>query len=111
MTKFIDGPAAGQVLMLHGQPRFLRVVCDKERRNWDALDQAGDVPRPDETIYCYELSKSLGMSHVKMNRGGGFYPISEYSACLNPPTEAVMRDKNQWLGWCARRINETKPIQ
>jgi hypothetical protein len=101
VTGFIDGPAKSQHLMLKRSPHFLRVV--KSPRAWDALDQAGDGPAPDEKIFAYKLSKQLGNCHINMGRGrGGFYPISEYQFIPQQPTDEQMRKPALWAGWCSK---------
>jgi hypothetical protein len=54
---FEDGPAQGIEMNLGRTPTWLRLVCDprrQERGGWDALDQLGDAPEPDEVVTVYE---------------------------------------------------------
>lgn len=100
MTTFQDGPAKGQRLMLHRAARFLRVT--ELNGKWDALDQPSDTPRPDEKLYAYEIVGKPGHMHLNTGRkpGGGFYPIAEYRFVPAQPTDAQMRDREQWYRWC-----------
>lgn len=93
MTRFQDGPATGQTLMLHRAARFLRVTksiisgVDK----WDALDQPEDQPKPNETLFAYEIVDKPIMCHVKYK-------------FVNPqPTDADMRTEEAWDAWCKSR--------
>lgn len=98
MTRFQDGPAKGQNLMLHRSPKFLRVT--EEEGVFDALDEPNDIPRPAEKLYAYERVKNEGMVHINRGRkGGGFYPVSEYRMIANQPSEEVMRSNVAWNDW------------
>ncbi len=78
MTSFLDGPAAGQRLMLKRAPRFIRVVTHGGK--FDALDQLGDVPLPSEAIHVYEITGKPGGVHLNTRGkpGGGFFTIAKY---------------------------------
>lgn len=102
MTRFDDGPAAGQVLMLKRSPKYLRVVRDKVG-TWDALDQLGDSAESTESIWAYELAELRGHAFVDGPKCHGCYPLANYRLALNPPTEEVMRDLNLWELWCEAR--------
>lgn len=81
MTRFLNGPASGQKLMLKTSPPKLRVVED--RGKWDALDLPTDEPRPGETIHRYRLVRITGNIHINSRGGrGGFYPMAEYELDL-----------------------------
>lgn len=105
MTRFLDGPAIGQTLMLKRTVVFLRVTAQilpesGKVKNWDALDQWEDTPNPDERLYAYKLVRNVGTAHVNMGRGrGGFYPINEYSFVEHQPSQEVMRDNDKWTFW------------
>jgi len=107
MTTFIDGPAAGQPLMLRRAARFIRVV--ESDGKWDALDQPEDTPKPDEKIYAYEVRGEVGSCHIQMRGkykgGGGFYPIASYGFVEKQPDDATMRDTAKWRQWCSDFIN------
>ena len=99
MTRFNDGPAKGQNLMLKRAARFLRVV--EENGKWDALDQREDTPKPTETIYAYTIVGEPGMSHIHASGGrGGFYTIANYRFVTPQPADSEMRDNNAWRTWC-----------
>jgi len=100
MTKFLDGPAAGVVLMLRRSPTFLR-VCHKGRSEWDALDQVSDTPRAGEVLYAYRLVKDDGVVFV---RPGGAYRLAEYAYIADTqPSDEAMRDTMTWRGWCLEK--------
>lgn len=103
MTKFEDGPAKGQTLMLKRAPIFLRVTdCGGK---FDALDQLDDSPRKDEKLHAYIiiLEKSRGSCHIRRSGGGGgFYPIAEYRLVVKQPGDTVMRDNDRWTEWCKK---------
>lgn len=100
MTRFQDGPAKGQALMLKRAVKFLRVVC--EYGKWDALDQPDDKPKQLEAVFAYQIAEFRGMSHVNCGRGkgSGFYPIVDYKFCPVQPTDQQMRDDAAWDAWC-----------
>lgn len=104
MTKFLDGPAIGQTLMLKRAPIFLRVtvatLAESGRERVDALDQLEDNALPDETLHCYVMSKYLGSCHIKRSGGGGFYQMAEYKLRDPQPTDADMRSNEAWATWC-----------
>jgi hypothetical protein len=106
MTKFQDGPAQGQVLMLKASPQFLRVTSAHTGRKWDGLDQPHDVPEPGEKLFAYVLAEKTGNCHINMGRGrGGFYPMQTYKFIPNQPSDAVMRDLELWEAWCLSFAN------
>lgn len=99
MIRFIDGPAAGETLLLKRAPMFLRVVQDPTGK-WDALDQPGDTPKPDERIHAYVIKGRAGVCHInKRGPGSGFYASAEYRFVTNQPVEPVMRNTARWRGW------------
>lgn len=107
MITFHDGPAAYKAngLCLRRAPFFLRVVVKAGRTAackpaWDALDQLHDAPDRNETIYVYRLVKNHGSVHIRRQRGGGFYVHAEYSYHPTQPSDAVLRDAEQWAEWC-----------
>lgn len=106
MTRFLDGPAAGVVLMLRRAPLFLRVVHHAKRKEpWDALDQLADVPGEHEELFAYERVAKPTFMHLKCSGKGakgasGFYAMAEYRLVAEQPAETVMRDTKAWRGWC-----------
>lgn len=106
MTSFLDGPAKGKRLMLKRIPRFLRVT--ESEGKWDALNEEGDTPRPDEKLHAYEFAIHHGNCHVNAGRGrGGFYAIVDYRHITVQPTDAEMRDNGRWGVWCERKAIHT----
>ncbi len=101
MTRFLDGPAKGKVLMLKRAARFLRVVHDG--KEFDALDQPTDTPRPEERIYAYEIAEPPGWAFIDGSKCRGRYPIASYKAVPIPLDEAIMRDAEKWHEWCVAR--------
>lgn len=103
MTKFLDGPAQGNTLMLKRAVLLLRVVT-KDGKTWDALDQPEDTPAPDEKIQVYALKEHRGNCHVKLGgqakNASGFYPMSDYVLCKIQPDDIVARDAGKWSAWC-----------
>ncbi len=106
MTRFLDGPAAGQTLMLGRAPVYLRVV---KGETWDALDQIGDTPNDDETVHVYRLVKTAGIMHVDGRdkktgkRFGNWYTIAEYELAPEQPDDVTMRDTLMWQTWAAQQ--------
>lgn len=98
MTKFQDGPAKGQTLMLQRTPFFLRVT--EAGGKFDALNQLTDTARPEEKLYCYRMDAHLGNAHVRMTKGGGFYWMVEYRMQPEQPHDATLRDNAAWAAWC-----------
>jgi len=106
MTKFLDGPAAGQTLMLHRAPIFLRVV--EQAGEFDALDQLEDEPRPGEKLYAYRRTGDAGYAFIdfggKSKKASGCYPIASYSFIEPQPTQAEMSMYPTWAEWCGQQI-------
>lgn len=104
MTKFLDGPAAGQTLALGRAPKFLRAVFNEHEGIWDALDQVDDTPEPGETLHAYRVCGKPGKVHIRARHGGGFFALAEYRTCLQP-TQQIMRDTELWRAWCREQQN------
>lgn len=102
MTKFVDGPADGQTLMLKRQPLFLRVVRDGAGK-WDALDQLHDSPRHGEEAFVYVHVADDGCVFV---RPGGMYRTTRYALFPQQPSQAVLRDTVAWRGFTAVNYDE-----
>jgi hypothetical protein len=98
MTKFTNGPAQGQTLMLKRAPVFLRVV--EKGGKIDALDQLSDIPEPDENLMAYTLSERPAMAFIDGTKCKGAYPIASYHLVPDQPVDAVMRDDKNWGKWC-----------
>lgn len=95
MTRFEDGPAKGQTLMLKRAPYFLRVVLSPKGK-WDALDQLDDKPDRTETLFAYELIEAPGVAFLNP---GGRYPVARYRLVENQPIDGAMRDSEAWPAW------------
>lgn len=73
----LDGPAAGQVLMLRSAPDFLRIV--KGPKGFDGLDQWDDRPEPDETIHVYRRVSPVHTVHINARpKFCGFVAAADY---------------------------------
>lgn len=105
MIRFIDGPAAGQVLTLKRLPLMLRVVQDSLTGKWDALDQLADVPNPSERIYVYRSWGEPSVAFVDYRGKGGRREgcrvlMGVYRFWPEQPTEEVLRSNPDWQAWC-----------
>ena len=98
MTRFADGPAKAQTLMLKRAPFFLRVTECKGK--FDALNEVEDTPRTDETLYAYQLVEMPGWSFVDGPKCRGRYATSNYRLVSDPPDDATMRNNMSWTKWC-----------
>lgn len=102
MIRFLDGPAAGQVLELNRVPLLLRVVCDRATKAWDALDQLTDTPKPSEAIFVYLRSDPVNRIHIKADRRAGgcrWVWVADYVHLPDQPTDAELRDTAAWQAW------------
>jgi hypothetical protein len=107
MTRFLDGPAAGQSLTLNRAPRFLRAV-QKPSGAWDALDQLEDSPEDDERIYVYRRMAKPSVLHVDSTKGSAWYMVAEYRLNPTQPAEYQARDNFEWQGWCLAETGKTR---
>ncbi len=102
MTKFLDGPAADQILALRRAPLLLRVV-QNPKGEWDALDQLGDTPGDKEKIFVYVLTEKAGYMHIcvrgKGRKGGGYYAVANYRYVPDAHPNCL-RDTEAWRAWC-----------
>lgn len=106
MTKFLDGPAVGEGLMLKRAPLFLRAVKGPSGK-WDALDQLTDTPSADETIVVYRLVNGPWTVHLNMGRKGcGWYQGGEYHVVAEQPSDAEMRTTAAWQTWCRAAVGQ-----
>lgn len=107
MTKFIDGPAEGQTLMLQRAPIFLRAVQD-QKKEWDALDQLHDTVADGETVYVYVLDREPGRCHV-LRRGkgqqSGWYTVATYRLHIEQPSQEILSSTIGWRKWV-----QTQPV-
>lgn len=111
MTRFIDGPAAGESLMLRRAPYFLRVVQGPTGK-WDALDQLDDRPSADETLVVYRLRPltQTRMHVCARGRGavGGWFEGGEYELVADQPDDATLRDTDRWHEWAFAHAPEAR---
>lgn len=116
MTRFLDGPATGQTMMLRRAVIFLRVTRKKfalaenvsRTEKFDALDAPDDTPAADEELFCYKnTGKEGGNVHIRFGgnqkRRSGFYAIAEYALYPDQPPDEVMRDNTRWREWCKQQ--------
>lgn len=115
MTKFEDGPAAGETLKLRRSPLFLRVVTDPRHDNRiDALDQIDDKPEEFENLTAYVRVGKVG--GIFMDFGGkdkhksGRYAYATYVVIPDDdqPEDHVMRDNFKWQAWCKAMMHKLK---
>lgn len=97
MTRFVDGPAKGQVLMLRRAVMFLRVT--EESGKFDGLDQIEDWPTAGEKLYAYEIVGKPGYVFVDGPKCRGRFVIAEYRLVSPQPTDAQMRSVGGWHDW------------
>lgn len=118
-TKFLDGPAAGEVLALRFAPVLLRVVRSP-RGNWDALDQPDDEPRPRERIHVYRLARPAQYMFVRASKRSesGRFALAEYRVHDVQPPDELLRNNAAWAVWAealapaiVRELQETQTPQ
>lgn len=110
MTRFLDGPAAGQILQLQRSPILLRVVCDPATKAWDALDFPKDTPRPRETIHVYRRVGEPGTVHVTMTdrSKSAFYALADYEYWHGHPHSFSFHQCAYWRAWAT--LNHYTPL-
>lgn len=105
MTRFLDGPAAGVVLMLRRAPVYIRVV---RGRQWDALDQLDDTPEPDELVTAYQRVGNAGTVHIDFTRKrSAWFATATYRVVPDQPPDRVVRSTYLWRAWCWATREET----
>ena len=107
MTKFIDGPAAGQTIPIHRAPLLLRVVRDGQ--TWDALDQLDDKAKPTEEIFVYIADERPRPVHIRAEKGSGWYWIGNYRLLSEQPADEILRDNTRWAEWCMANKDRLTP--
>jgi hypothetical protein len=111
MTRLLDGPAAGQVLLLQRAPVFLRVVLDSAGKV-DALDLVSDEPDDAETIFVYRIvPNTRKAAHINFGRCGrtGWYRGGDYRLTTQPGDE-VMRRRDAWQAWTRAELARTAVV-
>lgn len=101
--RFVDGPAVGVSLMCRRAPMYLRVTQDAGARKFDALDQPGDEPEPQEILHVYSRVPGTFSSAHLCARGSargasGWYEFADYAFVPLEDTERF-RDVEVWRGW------------
>lgn len=113
MIRTLDGPAQGQVFRLARAPIYLRFVFDGSA--WDGLDQIGDTPRENETVYAYIRVADHGMVHINSRdrktgkHNGGFFSHAEYRIIDPQPPIEVLSDNELWREWTHAEHERNKP--
>jgi len=115
VARFLDGPAEGVTLGLSRAPLFLRAVVKAHARprQWDALDQLGDAPAPDEMIIAYRRVTEPVRAHINRGRragGCGWMEIADYRVVSPQPEERELRDNTAWRAWAMRQPRETEAV-
>jgi hypothetical protein len=105
VIRFLDGPAAREVLMLRRAPLFLRAVFNprKKAEPWDALDQLDDEPKPHEQVHVYVRSATRQLDHVKCGRrsASGLLRRTPTTGCTTgSPTTRRPGRTAAWRAWC-----------
>lgn len=102
MITLTDGPAKGRVLMLRRAPYFLRVTRKRGTDVWDALDQPGDAPEPDEEVFVYRVSACPSWVHIKARKPNpsGTFMVADYHFFETQPEDSVLRINANWAFWC-----------
>lgn len=102
-------------LSLKRTPKYLRFTCSGSAvcsRNWDALDQLDDQPRPGEQLVAAVLVRR-GSCHLDRvlngRRVGEWHQTAEYKRLEEQPADEVMRSAEKWQEWCSQK--EAEAIQ
>lgn len=104
MTRFLDGPAAGQQLMLHRAPLFLR-VCESAG-GIDSLDMLDDEPAEGEVLFAYYRVGRPTSIHIDYTcsktrrRKAKWLLAAEYRVVKDQPSAMTMGDSQLWREWC-----------
>lgn len=115
MISFLDGPAAGVVLVLNRLPLFIRVVEKPDApagQKWDALDLLDDAPASGEVVHVYERVKEPRQIHIRFapSKGrSGWYWVAEYRH--HPASESdrdAVRETKIWQAYAVALAAERK---
>lgn len=109
MSKFHQGPADGQSLMLARAPRFLRVVVGPNNKI-DALDQLTDTPAETEEIHVYEIQTEPVAAFIDGTgkdgrRFGRAVQIADYAWLPEQPADHEVRTTEAWQAWVQATAN------
>ncbi len=108
MCWLVDGPAAGEKLMIKRAPLLLRVVR-ASGGEWDALDQLHDVPEPDEAITVYRRVGRPSTVHVDAAKYHGWFQIAEYRVIHPQPADQEIRSTTAWRRWAQAFARQEAP--
>jgi hypothetical protein len=100
-ARFLDGPAAGQLLPLRTCPQFLRVVVDPIGKV-DVLDQPEDFPRDNETIFAYRMVENTFRRvwvRAQKREASGAYDSGDYKLIVPQPSEPALLSRGLWVDW------------
>lgn len=102
MSKFHQGPADGEMLMISRAPRFLRVVVGPNNKI-DALDLLEDTPAPEEEIHIYEIQTEPITAFVDGTKNGRRFgravQIADYAYFPEQPADHEVRTTEAWQAW------------
>ncbi len=115
--KFLDGPAAGELLSLGRCPLYLRVthhLAGDGAHTFDALDQLDDRPDPAEEVWAYKKASDDGWVHYDYTdkqgrRRGRTEQLASYAYLYEQPPEDVLRDNAKWAAWAAEQARKEAP--
>ena len=95
MSKLIDCPAAGTNLDLACLPLFMRLVSEREG-NWGAPEKHRVYRK---ILYGAEFFNGI----VKL--------IATYRLHESQPSDAILRDAEQWQVWCRAEYDRMRDLQ
>lgn len=109
MITFQGGPAEADKrahgLCIKRAPLYLRIVRDS-RGQWDALDQLGDFPKSDETVFVYRKVEDHGSIHLRRSKPGtsGWFMVAVYEYIEPQPSQDVLESNAKWAFWARKEI-------
>jgi hypothetical protein len=86
-----------------------KILPESGKHRFDALNEVGDRPTPDEKLYVYIMSKHHGSAFVDGSKFHGRVSICSYKLAPNQPADSVMRYQKAWEEWCI--MNDPRPIK
>ena len=119
MIKFLDGPAAGQILALRRAPIFLRVAFNPmarrpargKDRQWDALDAMDDVAKEHEQLFVYIANEPPGSVHLccRPRSAGGWFATGTYRLSPDQPDPSILHDNAAYYVWVNANADRLLP--
>lgn len=105
-------PMFRKSLQLSRVPKYLRFVCQnigKPGREWDALDQLDDQPKPEEEIIAAVLVDRTsvhldGVNKATGKRFGKWIEEAVYEPTAVQPPDDTLRDTAKWQAWCEAQL-------